>query len=72
MPIFDPSGHSTPGVGLLILACLGVQASRPWAADSLRVRPSGRVVVAVLSCDESSFAGSGSWGTESSTVTPSG
>ena len=37
--------------------CVFVHASRPAAAAGLSVTPSGNVIVAVLSCDESIAAG---------------
>ena len=72
VPSFDPAGHSTPGLGLFILNCFGVQASRPWAADGFIVMPSGRVTLAVLSCEESMPSGLWSCGRRSSVVMPSG
>src|SRR5437764_15376314 len=71
VPIFEPPGQATPGIGLWILAWAGVQASSPWAADSFIVMPSGNVTLATFSCEESTCLGSGSWGRVSVVVKPS-
>src|ERR1700682_3150783 len=71
VPIFDPPGQLTSFLVWMPIWA-GVQASRPRAADSLSVLPSGRVTLAVLSWYESSSSGPGLWGSVSSVVTPSG
>src|SRR6202035_2860140 len=71
VPTIDSVGQLSPISPLWILACAGVHASRPCAADGLSVMPSGSVVVIVLTAELSSAAGFGSCGTEGSAVIPS-
>src|SRR5665213_498691 len=66
VPSSEAAGHSTPNASEWILACAGVHAAKPAAADGLSVMPSGMVIDAVLTWDWA-FA-VGLFGSEASAV----